>query len=207
LSAYRHIFSAFGQIESVPLTSTIVLLFVVGTGCGSTLSPLYADFRIDTPPAPATQVDSSMAEVAVPPDSATTRPPDSTAHRSIQDRIASALVQAGWELDEAPSANALSTREVEIIDWGLYDVRVSLDVVPVNDKFVRVYVHPYRQYFWGSRSKMSYMNHRVRSYVFPDLADAFKVQGIVPLGAPPEEDAKDNAQAADSDQKATARNL
>ena len=32
---------------------------------------------------------------------------------------------------------------------------------------------------------MSYMNRRVREYVFPELAEAFEARGIVPLGAPP----------------------
>jgi len=148
---------------------------------------LYADFRIEEPP-PSAVSDStriSADSLSAVPDSVDVALADTSSHQSIQDRIAEALVAAGWELDEAPSENAVSTKEVEIAEWGLYDVRVSLDVVPINDKFVRVYVHPYRQYFYGSRSKMSYMNRRVREYVFPELSEAFLARGIVPPGAPP----------------------
>ena len=128
---------------------------------------------------------------------------DTTNRQSIQARIAEALVAAGWELDEAPSENAVSTKEIEIAEWGLYDVRVSLDVVPINDLFVRVYVHPYRQYFYGSRSKMSYMNRRVREYVFPELAEAFQAKGIVPLGAPPSGEQDEEAPDEEEDAQET----
>jgi len=178
-------------------------LFVLASsiGCGGSLSPLYADFRIEDPPpgvvfdstgiagdslgAAPDSVDVALADTLTTPTTPTTPiTPTTRTIQSIQDRIADALLAAGWELDEAPSENAVSTKEVEIAEWGLYDVRVSLDVIPINDKFVRVYVHPYRQYFYGSRSKMSYMNRRVREYVFPELAEAFRARGIVPLEAP-----------------------
>lgn len=163
-----------------------LVLLASALGCGGSLSPLYSDFRIDERPT-AGETDS----VAV------ARTDSSTASRHIQAEIQAALQEVGWELDEAPSDNAVSTTEVEIVDWGLYEVRVSLDVVPINQKFVRVYVHPYRQYFFGARSKMSYLNRRVRTYVFPELSQALRARGIVPLGesqtAEAEEDRDDSA--------------
>ena len=93
---------------------------------------------------------------------------------------------------------------MEIAEWGLYDVRVSIDVIPINQKFVRVYVHPYRQYFYGSRSKMSYMNRRVREYVFPDLAEAFESRGIVPLGAPQGSESEEDAEKEDAQEAISA---
>lgn len=170
---------AFKSADNKVLMFKEFLLGLVGLtlltssfGCSGSLSPLYADFRIDE--ARASADSDSLANAKV----------DSLEDLSIQKRISDALIEVGWELDEAPSENAVSTSEVEIVDWGLYDVRVSLDVVPINQKFVRVFVHPYRQYFFGSRSKMSYMNRRVRSYVLPDLTNAFRARGIVPLGEP-----------------------
>ena len=68
---------------------------VVTAGCGGTLSPLYADFRIDEPPPPSSS-DSLLVAAG-----------DSIWDQSIQERIAEALVEAGWELDEAPSDNAV----------------------------------------------------------------------------------------------------
>ena len=97
----------------------------------------------------------------------------------------------------------VSTTEIEIVEWGLYDVRVSLDVAPINDKFVRVYVHPYRQYFYGSRSKMSYLNRRVRSYVFPDLAEAFQKQGILPIGTIEKRNPLDELEEEDEESQET----
>jgi hypothetical protein len=170
------------------LAYALVGLFLLAssTGCGGSLSPLYADFRIEEPARP-----SSIAE----PSSALQ---DSASVAPIRQRIEEALLEAGWELDEAPSENAVSTKEVEIAEWGIYDVRVSLDVVPINQKFVRVYVHPYRQYFYGGRSKMGYMNRRVRSYVFPELAEAFAARDIVPVGAPEIEEDEERTDSPES---------
>ena len=174
------------MFKALAITLIAVSTTVLLSGCGGTLSPLYADFRIEEP------------AVSVPGDSVQTTVVDSVLALSIKERIASALIEAGWELDDAPSENSVSTKEIEIAEWGLYDVRVSLDVVPINDKFVRVYVHPYRQYFYGSRSKMSYMNRRVRTYVFPDLADAFQARGIISIGAIPERNPLDAEEEEDS---------
>jgi hypothetical protein len=163
------------------------LVLAINVGCGGSLSPLYADFRIDERPAPVEL------------DSTTTASPDSLQASTIQDAIADALREVGWELDEPPSENAVSTAEVGIIDWGLYEVRVSLDVVPINQRFVRVYVHPYREYFFGSRSKMSYLNRRVRTYVFPELSQALRARGIVPVGEPQAGNAQQEGQAKPED--------
>ena len=181
-------------------------------GCAGSLSPLYADFRIDEPPPDTSSVsvpepglsDSTRAEPDLAMSDSTTGIPYAAPGQTIQQRIADALVEAGWELDEAPSDNAVSTKEIEIVEWGLYDVRVSLDVVPINDTFVRVYVHPYRQYFYGSRSKMSYMNRRVREYVFPELAEAFGARGIVPVGAPSTADSEKDAENEDAQEAISA---
>ncbi len=171
------------------LTCHITLLFFVAAtaGCSGSLSPLYSDFRIEDRDAGA--------------DSTTT---------PIQVDIGEALQEAGWVLDDAASDNAVSTTERKVIHWGLYKVVVSLDVVPINNKFVRVYVHPYRHYFYGSRSKMGYMNRRVRTAVFPELTAAFKSRGIVSLGpidiAPdyeaPEEEQEDDDDAEKAADKA-----
>ena len=167
-------------------------------GCGGSLSPLYADFRIASDEEYAAWADSLAADSL-----ALFTLPDSLDYTGIQARIAEALLEIGWELDEAPSENAISTSEILIAEWGLYSVRVSLDVVPINQKYVRVYVHPYRQYFWGSRNKLSYMNRRVRSSVFPDLAQAFAARGIVGFGVSPPKNA-DEAETEDESQESVS---
>lgn len=138
-----------------PRTHVIIFPFIILlAGCAHTLSPLFEDYRIDRSQAP---IDS------------------------IHTAIERAVVDAGWTLDDPPAPNVVSTDELSVAEWGLYKVVVSLDVVPIDGTYVRVYVHPYRVYLWGSRSKMPYMSRRVRNFVFPDLSETLAKNGIVGL--------------------------
>jgi len=120
-------------------------------GCAGSLSPLYEDYRIS----------------------------ESAKGSNLHDLVEQAVLDAGWILDEPDAPNVVSTEEVTVTNWGLYRVVVSLDVVPINKVHVRVYVHPYRVYAWGSRSKMPYMSRRVRNFVLPHLSDTLAAHGIV----------------------------
>ena len=132
---------------------TLVLCYIlVAAGCSQTLSPLYADFPID----------EKVAD-----------------EEDFQALVESAVLDAGWTLKAPDAPNAVSTNESTVAHWGLYKVVVSLDVVPVNRSHVRVFVHPYRVYVWGSRSKMLYMSRRVRNHVVPDIREAFESSGIL----------------------------
>jgi len=131
-------------------TFTLVLLFL--GGCGHTLSPLYEDYRVDD---------------------------DRTDGQDILALIEHAVTDAGWTLDEADAPNVVSTSEATVTHWGLYKVVVSIDVAPVNGTHVRVFVHPYRVYIWGSRSKMPYMSRRIRNFVIPELTETLSDQGIL----------------------------
>lgn len=131
-------------------TFTLALLFL--GGCGHTLSPLYEDYRVD--------------DVR-------------TDGQDILALIEHAVTDAGWTLDEADAPNVVSTAEATVTHWGLYKVVVSIDVAPVNGTHVRVFVHPYRIYIWGSRSKMPYMSRRIRNFVIPELTETLSNQGIL----------------------------
>jgi len=129
---------------------TLALLFV--GGCGHTLSPLYEDYRVDN---------------------------DRTDGQDILALIEYAVIDAGWTLDEPDAPNVVSTSEATVTHWGLYKVVVSIDVAPINGTHVRVFVHPYRVYIWGSRSKMPYMSGRIRNFVIPELTETLSNQGIL----------------------------
>lgn len=136
---------------ATPVRYTVLIwLLLVASGCGHSLSPLYEDFRIR---------DAS--------DTADLRP--------VMEK---ALTEAGWTLDDPDAPNIVSTSESTVAHWGLYKVVVSLDLAAINGSHVRVFVHPYRVYAWGSRSKMVYMSRRVRNHVFPELTQALAQQGI-----------------------------
>jgi hypothetical protein len=127
-------------------------------GCSSSLSPLYRDYRIDDTTAPT------------------------------EERLAEALRDAGWALVDPVAPNVLSTNTRTVQNWGLYRVVVSLDIVAMNNNHVRVFVHPFRQYVTGGLSKLAFMNATVRSAVLPDLNDALKERGFVPIGTPVQRD-------------------
>lgn len=143
----------------------VAVLLFAATGCGHTLTALYEDYRIEDAPEPSDDI-----------------------HEAIKESV----VEAGWTLDESPAPNVISTQEETVAQWGLYKVVVSVDVAPINGRHVRVFVHPYRVYFWGARSKMPYLSRRVRNYVLPDLTETLAKRDIIALD--------DNLAASASDQ-------
>ena len=106
----------------------------------------------------------------------------------IYARIRTALANAGWEETEPSARNVITTAPREFRNWGLYEVRVWLDVAPVNDRYVRVLFHPYRYYVTGTRGKVSHLNRSLRSAFLEDLNQAFSDQGLVAVGTPVERD-------------------
>lgn len=139
--------------------STAILLVAVAFGssaCSPSLAPLYTDFE--------------TIENEVPND-------------SILVRVERALVTAGWTQSESAARNVVATEERIINRWGLYDVRVSIELAPVTDRYVRVFIHPYRVYVTGARSKMPFLKRRIRRAILPDLAKALEIENIEPIGS------------------------
>ena len=133
------------------------LVLVVGlafsvTACAPSLSPLYRDYAVQ------------QAEVPVP------------------ERIETALIEAGWQVTPSSAPNALATDERKVRSWGLYSVVVSLEVVPVGEDYVRLYVHPYRKYFTGNRSKIPYLKKSLQRALLRDLNQAFHDEGLQAIG-------------------------
>lgn len=126
--------------------------------CAPSLSPLYRDYEVQN-------ID-----------------------RPIADRIEAALGEAGWQITPASAPNALATDERKIRNWGLYSVVVSLEVVPVGEHYVRLYLHPYRKYFTGNRSKIPYLKKSLQRTLLTNLNEAFHNQGLQALGTGIERD-------------------
>lgn len=124
------------------------------SGCSPTLTPLFRDYRV-TVDAP---VDSS--------------------------RIRSALREAGWQIRRTPDLPVIRTRPRTINNWLLYKVRVQLDVARVNDDQVRVFIHPRREYIFGTRSKLLYLKETLHEEFVPDLNRAFAQHEMEIIGDP-----------------------
>ena len=120
--------------------------------CAPSLSPLYRDYEVQ-------QAEEPVAE-----------------------RIEAALVEAGWQVVPASAPNALATDERKVRSWGLYSVVVSLEVVPVGEHYVRLYLHPYRKYFTGNRSKIPFLKKSLQRALLTDLNRAFYQEGLQAIG-------------------------
>lgn len=121
---------------------------LLATACSPSLSPLYRDFEI--------------------------APSDT----SLNARIAAALIEAGWDTVSTDVPNAVTTDEKVLSNWGIYRVSASLEVTPLGRNHVRVFVHPYRQYFIGGRGKIPYLTRPLASKFLPALNTAFRKHGI-----------------------------
>ena len=129
------------------------LLALSLSACAPSLSPLYRDYEIQTLDRPTTE------------------------------RIEEALAEAGWQSIPASAPNAIATQERKVRQWGLYSVVVSLEAVPVGEGYVRLYLHPYRKYFTGNRSKIPYLKKSLQRTLLKDLNAAFENQGLVAIGS------------------------
>ncbi len=107
------------------------------------------------------------------------RLPDTT--RPSLHSVAQALDAEGWKVTW-PDSLHLETAPRSLQHWGLYRVVVRLEAVPVDGRFVRVFIHPYRQYITGRRSKIPYLPAGLRATLLPQLHAALKAQGLEPAG-------------------------
>ncbi|MEM6337467.1 MAG: hypothetical protein AAF752_12935 [Bacteroidota bacterium] len=152
----------------------LLILFVSVSGCANSLTPLYRDFEVRP-------VETSMAEGDAAEPSAIERP-------ELEARVERALGAAGWAITEGPADNVVSTESRQMQNYGIYSIRISLDVLPMAGNHVRVLVHPYRHYFTGSRSKLPYLKRGLGRSFLPELERAFADEGIVLRGTQVERD-------------------
>lgn len=134
----------------------VMLAAFLAAGCSPKISPLYRDY-----------------EIAAGQDSA---------DEVVLDRIEQGLQAAGWSLAEPVTDNIVATDERSFRTWGLYSVQVSLEVAPIGGDYVRLMIHPYRQYAWGTKSKIPYLRGGLARSVLSDLHDSFEEQGLEFIG-------------------------
>ncbi len=101
---------------------------------------------------------------------------------SVEERLRSALEEAGWDLAPRGAGNALGTTPRRLRHWGLYSVVVTVEVVPVGTDYVRLFVHPYRHYVTGNRSKIPFLKGSIRRRVLADLDRALEERGLDAIG-------------------------
>jgi hypothetical protein len=63
----------------------------------------------------------------------------------------------------------------------LYRTTVALDLIPIGGRHVRVLFHPRREYVFGSRTKIPYLDGSMRRQLLPPLRDALERAGLVPV--------------------------
>ncbi len=131
-------------------------------GCAPSISPLYRDYDLQDA--------------------------GGTDDFDMRDRIRAALAETRWTVVPSSAPHVVATDTVTLQRWGLYRVEVSLEVAPVGDRYVRVFVHPYRRYFTGARRKIPYFKRRLRRSILPELARAFEAQGLYAIGSAMERD-------------------
>ncbi len=135
-------------------------------GCSPSLAPLYRDFQSDKSP------------------------------EEVETSIAHALEMAGWTQTTARAPNAFKTEDRTLNRRLVYKTVVSLEIVPIGDEYIRVFIHPYRDNFVGGRTKIPYLQSNVRKYVFPSLTEAFEEKGLYAIGnMPPDTAATASASA------------
>ncbi len=139
-------------VLSTPARALLLLTLGMLTACSPSLSPLYRDYRVNKAGAPETRAG-----------------------------LEAALQEAGWTLAPADAPNVIATETRTFNNWGIYKVQASLEVAPIGDQYVRVFVHPYRKFFTGGRSKIPFMKGSLRRAILPDLNRSLEAHGLVML--------------------------
>jgi len=124
---------------------------VLLTGCAPSIAPLYKDFSVPDSPA---------------------------ADAATLDRIGKSLAADGWTLRESEVEGVVATEEKVLSSWGIYDVKISLEVMAFGDDYVRVLFHPYREFFTGNRSKIPYLDGRLRRSVVASVEETLEASGL-----------------------------
>ncbi len=91
-------------------------------------------------------------------------------------------MEVGWELLPSPPPNTVSTMHRQIRNWLLYKVVVQVEAVPIGAQHVRLFVHPYRIYPSGARSKIPFLKRSIRRRVIRDIDRVFASYELIAVG-------------------------
>lgn len=142
------------------MSARLILATFIGlllfAGCSPSLAPLYKDYEL--------------------------RDKD----EDVQNRIISALEEAGWAMsEESISPNVVRTEERVLNRRGIYRTLAILEIVPIEDSYVRVMIHPYRDHLIGTKSKLPYLPGNIRRQIVPPLTRSFEAAGLYIPGSVP----------------------
>jgi hypothetical protein len=98
--------------------------------------------------------------------------------------IVAALEEAGWTVLEETHLPVVATEPRTHARWLAYRVTVQVEVLPMGSNHVRVLIHPFREYAWGTRSRIPYLTGPVKRAFVPELERAFARAEIVMLASP-----------------------
>ena len=153
LSGRRH---PADSLRPVPLAMRCrwlaAIVLLYALACSPSLYPLYRDYEVNQHSAP------------------------------VRQRLERALADAEWELVDHGAPNAVATAPRRLRHWGLYSIVVSIEAVPVGNRHVRLFVHPYRYYITGGRSKIPYLKGSIRRRVMAELDAKLEAQGLEAIG-------------------------
>ena len=152
----------------------VLLLALAASGCAPSIAPIYRDYRIP-PEAQATpEASGEMTTGEIDPE--------------LEARLLAALEEAGWSVAASDVSTVLST-DVRPISTGAFSrVEASLDLAPLNGRFVRVYVHAVRRNVLGGRSKLPYLSRGLRERALAEITASLAARGLAALDAPRERD-------------------
>jgi hypothetical protein len=128
---------------------------LVLAACTPPTAPLFHDFR---QPGTAVAPDSLLALVGY------------------------ALEDAGWSVASMESG-VVRTEERVMRRWGLYRITVSLEAMPMGERHVRVFIHPFRRFATGGQSKLFALDAGLRQSLLPPLDEAFASRGFATVEA------------------------
>ena len=100
----------------------------------------------------------------------------------VLERIESAFVDAGWDIADNEIPNTIQTEIRHFRSWGLYRIVAYVEAIPINSRYVRLLVHPYRYYITGARSKIPYFKGGVRRSILRDLEPALEKYALIAAG-------------------------
>lgn len=150
--------------------SSVILLGFILPGCAPSISPLFRDY----------QVPESLH--------------DNFSEDDVYERIRMALAEAGWTEVESDVPDIITTAPRWSSSWGIYRTEVTLDIIPIRQRHVRILFHPIRHSLLGGRTKLPYLDSGLRSRYLRDLNNAFSAQGFEVLGTPRERDRENDAE-------------
>lgn len=100
----------------------------------------------------------------------------------VLQRIERAFADAGWLIADNDLPNTIQTEMRHFQSWGLYRVVAYVEAIPVNARYVRLFIHPYRYYFTGARSKIPYFKGGIRRGILRDLEPALAEYNLTAVG-------------------------